>query len=208
MSSAGEVGPAVGAGGPALAGGGQQERDPRVERSRRVILAAALDLLAEVGCGNMTMEAVAARAGVGKSTVYRHWSGKLELVEDAIRTLKNVVSSPSGGCVRDRVTALLVQIATGMADSAWSSCLPAIIDAAERDPEVLDIHRRLARERRQVLVDLLAEGVETGEVPGDLDLEVLAECLVGPIIMRRLLLHEPFDPAGVPALVAQVLPPP
>jgi TetR/AcrR family transcriptional regulator, regulator of autoinduction and epiphytic fitness len=183
------------------------ELDPRVERSRRVILGAALDLLGEVGCGAMTMEAVAARAGVGKSTVYRHWPGKLELIEDAISTLKTSVRLPTEGSVRERVTALLRQVATGMADSAWSTCLPAIIDAAERDPEVLAIHRRIALERRQLLVDLLAEGVVSGEVAADLDLHVLAECLIGPIVIRRLLLHEPFDPAGVPALVDQVLPP-
>ena len=176
-----------------------------MERSRRVILAAALDLLAEVGCGAMTMEAIAARAGVGKSTVYRHWPGKLELVEDAIRTLKPVVTPPDFGSVRERVTALLVQVAIGLADSTWSSCLPAIIDAAERDPQVMAIHQRLARERRQMLVDLLAEGVEAGEVAGDVDLYMLSESLIGPIVMRRLLLHEPFDPAGVPALVNQVL---
>jgi len=161
--------------------------------------------MAEVGCGDLTMEAVAARAGVGKSTVYRHWSGKLDLVEDAIRTLKPLVSAPRGGSVRERVTALLVQIATGMADSTWSSCLPAIIDAAERDPEVLVVHQRIARDRRQILVDLLAEGVATGEVAAEVDLHILAECLFGPIVVRRLLLHEPFDPAQVPALVAQVL---
>src|SRR5262245_19919967 len=62
--------------------------DPRVERSRRVILEAVLEELGEVGYGPMTIERVAARAGVGKSTVYRHWPGKLELVEDAFRTLK------------------------------------------------------------------------------------------------------------------------
>jgi len=161
--------------------------------------------MAEVGCGGITMEAVAARAGVGKSTVYRQWPGKLDLVEDAIRTLKTGVVPPDSGTVRERVTGLLVQIARGMADSTWSSCLPAIIDAAERDPEVLLIHRRIARERRQVLVDLLAEGVETGEVAGDVDLCLLAECLIGPIVVRRLLLHEPFDPAAVPALVDQLL---
>ncbi len=186
---------------------GGAELDPRVERSRRVILAAALDLLADVGCGGLTMEAVAARAGVGKSTVYRHWPrGKLELIEDAIRTLKTNVTLPTGGSVRERVTALLVTVATGMADSAWSSCLPAIIDAAERDPEILAIHRRVAVERRQVLVDLLAEGVETGEISREVDIGILAECLFGPIVVRRLLLHEPFPPTAVPALVDQVMP--
>lgn len=152
------------------------------------------------------MEAVAARAGVGKSTIYRHWPGKLELIEDAIRTLKTKVTLPTGGSVRERVVALLVTVATGMADSTWSSCLPAIIEAAERDPEILAIHRRVAIERRQVLVDLLVEGMEVGEIAAGADVGLLAECLIGPIVVRRLLLHEPFPPDSVPALVDQVLP--
>ncbi len=170
-----------------------------------MILAAALDLLAEVGCGGITMEAVAARAGVGRSTVYRHWPDKLALIEDAIRTLKPVIPAPSGASVRQRVIGLLQGVAAGLADTTWASCLPAIIDAAERDPGVLAIHRRLAGERRQILVDLLDEGVRTGEVAAGVDLTMLAECLIGPLVFRRLLLHEPFDPAAVPTLVDQLL---
>ena len=184
-----------------------RDPDPRIERSRRLILSAALELLGEVGYGSLTIEGVAARAGVGKSTIYRHWPGRLELVEDAIRLLKADVSSPAGGPVRDRVVALLQSVATSLADSTWSRCLPAIIDAAERDPEVLAIHRRLACERREVLVGLLAEGVATGEIAAGTDLCLLAETLVGPIIVRRLLFHEPFDPEAVPRLVDQVIPP-
>lgn len=182
------------------------EPDPRVERSQRVILSAALELLGETGYGGLTVEAVAARAGVGKSTIYRHWPGKLELVEDAVRSLKAGIVCPAGGSVRDRVTGLLQCVATGMADSTWSTCLPAIIDAAERDPEVLAIHRRVSLERRQILIDLLTEGVANGEIAADVDVGLLAECLVGPIMIRRLLLHEPFDPADVPRLVAALLP--
>ena len=133
-----------------------REPDPRVERSRHVIFSAALELMGEVGYGGLTIEAVAARAGVGKSTIYRHWSGKLELVEDAIRTLKLSSIEHTAGSVRDRLVEILTELAVNMADSTWSSCLPAIIEAAERDPEVLTIHRRLAYERRQQLVDLLA----------------------------------------------------
>lgn len=184
-----------------------RDLDPRVERSRRIILSAALEVMGEVGYGSLTIEAVAARAGVGKSTIYRHWSGKLELVEDAIRTLKAPFSVPQEGSVRERVVAMLRQFACSMADSTWSNCLPAIIEASERDPEVLNVHRRLASERRQALVSLLAEGVATGEVPSDVNLDLLADCLAGPIITRRLL-REPLDPALVPALVAQVMPEP
>ncbi|MGH9149490.1 MAG: TetR/AcrR family transcriptional regulator [Acidimicrobiales bacterium] len=179
--------------------------DPRVARSRQVVLEAALAVLGGVGYGGLTIEAVAARAGVGKSTIYRHWSGKADLVEDAVRSLKAPIAAPGTGTVRDRVVALLRQISAAMAGSTWSSCLPAIIDAAERDPEMLAIHARLARERRQVLVDLLAEGVAAGEVRAGLDLELVADCLVGPLLARRLLLHEPLAPGAAPALVAQVL---
>ena len=191
---------------PAFAEG--RDVDPRVERSRTVILSAALDELGDAGYGGLTIEAVAARAGVGKSTIYRHWSGKLDLVEDAIRSLKAVLVPPSGGSARERVVELLRQVATAVADSTWSTCLPAIIDAAERDPEVLAVHRRLTFERRQILVDLLADGVAAGEFESDGDLNLLAECLIGPIMVRRLLFHEAFDPEAVPALVDLVLRPP
>ena len=179
--------------------------DPRVDRSRRVILSAALEVLGEVGYGGLTIEAVAARAGAGKSTIYRHWAGKLELVEDAIRTLRADFEAPATGPVRERVAGLLCQVAARLADSTWSSCLPAIIDAAERDAEVMVIHRRFSAERLQVLVDLLAGGVATGELAGDLDPHLAAECLIGTLMVRRLFLHEPFDPAAVPGLVRQVL---
>ena len=165
-------------------------------------------MLGEVGYGGLTIEGVAARAGVGKSTIYRHWPGKLELVEDAFRLLKPDVAAPAVGCVRDQLVALLERVAASLATSTWSRCLPAIVDAAERDPEVLAIHRRLACDRRAGLVGLLAEGVATGEVPADADLNLLAESLVGPIIVRRLLFHEPFDPSEVRRLVDQVMPPP
>lgn len=181
--------------------------DPRIERSRRLILAAALDLLGEVGYGGLTIEGVAARAGVGKSTIYRHWESRPELVEDAVRLLKADLVLPVEGPARGRIVALLQQVAVALADSEWSRCLPAIIDAAERDPEMLDIHRRLSCERRQILVGLLAEAVTAGEIDAGADLGLLAEVLVGPIIVRRLLFHEPFDPAEVPRLVDQVLPP-
>lgn len=184
------------------------EVDPRVERSRRVVLAAALDLLGEVGYGGLTVEAVAARAGVGKSTVYRHWTGKLDLVEDAVRTLKAPILPPTEGTVRERITALLTQVAAAMADSTWSSCLPAIVEASARDDDVREVHCRLSRERRQVMVDLLAEGVASGEIPADVDLDLLSEVLIGPLVVRRLMLHDPLDPAQVPAVVELVLGPP
>jgi AcrR family transcriptional regulator len=180
--------------------------DPRVERSRRIILEAVLEELGDVGYGTMTIEGVAARAGVGKSTIYRHWPGKLELVEDAFRTLKAAVTVPEGGTFRDRVVGIIEQVASLIAASTYSACMPALIDAAERDPRVRDFHMRFSGERRAVLVELLRSGVESGDLRPDSDPELLADALVGPIILRRLMLPEPCDPSLVPRLVDQILP--
>ena len=193
-------------------------RDPRPTRSPNpipassgraaIILEAVLDELGAVGYGALTIEGVAARAGVGKSTIYRHWSGKLDLVEDAFRTLKAPVQAPEEGTLRDRVTGLLEQVACLVEDSTFSACMPALIEAAEHDPQVRDLHIRASAERRAVLIDLLREGIEKGELPSDADPELLGDALVGPILLRRLMLYEPLDPAIVPKLVDQLLPSP
>jgi len=182
------------------------EEDPRVERSRRVILEAVLDELGAVGYGTLTIEAVAARAGVGKSTIYRHWPGKLELVEDAFRTLKAPVTVSETGTLREKVVGVIEQIACLVEQSTYSACMPALIEAAERDPQVRDFHCRFSAERRAVLVDLLRDAVDTGELPPGTGPELLADALVGPILLRRLMLGQPVGPAIAPELVDQLLP--
>ena len=182
------------------------DQDPRIERSRRVILEAALEELGVVGYGALTIESVAARAGVGKSTIYRHWAGKLALVEDAFRTLKAQALVPEAGAVRDRVIAFLEQVAGLVVESTYSACMPALIEAAERDPQVREFHCAFSSERLAVLADVLRDAIASGELPADADPELLADALVGPIVMRRLMFAEPFDPKQVPALVDQVLP--
>ena len=186
--------------------GAAAELDPRVERSRRVILGAVLDELGDVGYGALTIEAVAARAGVGKSTIYRHWPGKLELVEDAFRTLKAPVAVPDQGSLRERVVAVIEQVACLVAESTYSTCMPALIDAAERDPNVRDFHSRFSAERRGALVGLLRDAVQSGELPATTDPELLADALVGPILLRRLMLAQPVGPEIARALVDQLLP--
>jgi hypothetical protein len=84
--------------------------------------------------------------------------------------------------------------------------MPALIDAAERDPQVRAFHCEFSRERRAGLVDFLRDAVDAGDLPKEADPELLADALVGPIVMRRLMFFEPFDPDQVPELVDQVLP--
>ena len=182
--------------------------DPRIERSQRVVRQAALTELAEAGYGGFRIESVAQRAGVGKSTIYRHWGSKLALIEDALETL-NQQPGPDvgGGTPRERVAQLLRHLAVVFIDSTFSACVPALVHAAEREVSVRDFLHRYSARRRQALVDAIADGVARGDFPPDLDADLASLALSGPIFYRRLMTGEPFDPAGVPALIDTVLGP-
>lgn len=180
--------------------------DPRVERSRRVILEAALAELGQRGYGAFAIESVAARAGVGKSTIYRHWPGKLALISDAFQTLNvQPAARDEGGTPRERVTRLMYHLAEGAIDSPFAACVPALVDAAERDPEVRRFFHAYNNQRRRRLVEVIAEGIAAGDFPATLDPEIAALALVGPIFYRRLMTHQPFDPPCVDTLIDTVL---
>lgn len=187
------------------------EVDPRVERSRELVLTAALDLLGEVGYGALTVEAVAARSGVAKSTVYRHWGGKLELVADAFVELKReAFEPPPPGPMRERVIHLLQRAVSKQRDPQWraAACVPALIEAAAHCEEVAAVSRMLAERGARPLIDVLDDGMAAGELPAGTDTGVLADALVGPIALRHLFHRPPIDPEAIPGLVDLILPPP
>ena len=179
--------------------------DPRVERSRQVICDATLDELADVGYGAMTIESIAKRAGVGKATIYRHWNGKLDLVESALDHLKADFAVPTEGTARERITELLRWLAGYLADSRLSSCMPALVSAAQYDDAVRAFHHRFTAERRQVMIELVEDGMRSGELPDGLDPQLVAEALAGPLFYRRLMTPTPFPPDEVGEIVALVL---
>jgi TetR/AcrR family transcriptional regulator, regulator of autoinduction and epiphytic fitness len=180
--------------------------DPRIERSRMVILRAAVEELAAVGYGGVTIESIAARAGVGKSTIYRHWPDKLDLIADAFETFHEQMVPDLGELsVRESVALLLWHVAQVVVDSTFSRCIPALIEGAERDPRVREFHHRYSAERRQALIDLIARGVRDGEVGADVDPELATSALLGAIFYRRLMTARPLDPDDASRLVDLVL---
>jgi AcrR family transcriptional regulator len=180
--------------------------DPRVERSRRVILEATLDELGEVGYGALAIESVARRAGVGKATVYRHWPGKLALVADAVVQLKPAHDLDDSGPLRERIVRLLRSLTCIVTETRWARCMPALIEAASRDESVRCFHHAFTSERRGDLVGLIDEGKATGVLAADLDSVLVAELLAGPIFYRRLMTAAPFPADRVDELVDRVLP--
>ena len=182
--------------------------DPRVERSRHVILEAALAELGQVGYGAFTIESVAARAGVGKSTIYRHWPDKLGLIADAFQTFHRE-SGPdiANGTARARVERVVRHVAEVVAGSTFSACIPALIDAAERDRDLRRFHYRFQREARRPLIGLIADGIARREFRAEIVPELAAVALLGAIFYRRLMSGEPLGPERAPELVTTVLGP-
>jgi TetR/AcrR family transcriptional regulator, regulator of autoinduction and epiphytic fitness len=171
-----------------------------------VILEAAVDELAEVGYGGVTIESVAARAGVGKSTIYRHWPDKLALIADAFETFHvQMVPDIGDRSAREAVETLLSHVAEVVLDSTWSRCIPALIEGAERDQRVREFHHLYSAERRQALINVIARGIEQGEFRRGLDPELATVALLGVIFYRRLMTEEPLAPDGAGELVELIL---
>ncbi len=154
------------------------------------------------------MESVAARAGVGRSTLYRHWPDKAALIADALETL-NVQPNPdrelASGTARQRVELLLGHLVRALTDSPVAACVPALIHATETDAAVREFFHRYSAARRHRLTDAIAAGVRDGQFPARIDAEAASVALSGAVFYRRLMTAEVLDEAFVAELIDTVL---
>ena len=178
---------------------------PRVERSKAAILEATLDLLAEEGVGGLTVDAVAARAGVGKATVYRHWSSRAELIVDAISSLVTDDEDLDRGSLRDDLQAAYGRICNVCSTGVMSRVLPTLAEAAARDPELATVHKDFVARRRRHLMAAIERAAARGELRPGLDPSIVADLVAGPMFYKKLVHHEPPDPAYATALLDLVM---
>lgn len=163
-----------------------------------------------MGYAGFRMEAVAARAGVGRSTVYRHWPDKAALIADALETL-NVQPNPArelvSGTARQRVALLLNHLARALTDSPVSACIPALVHATENDAGIRDFFHAYSAQRRQRLTDTIAAGLADGQFPATIDPEAASVALSGALFYRRLMTSDALDAEFISSLIDTVLGP-
>jgi AcrR family transcriptional regulator len=156
---------------------------PRSEQVEAAIVSAATGLLAEVGYQAMTIEAIAARAGVAKTTVYRRWDGKDELVLEVLSRLKGPVGSPLGESVRDDLVLLLGRVRAQWLDGLHGRLLQRLsAEAADRPEFFRAYRRRLVAPRQAVIAQVLQRGVDEGLIAAGTDLDWVRDLLVAPIL--------------------------
>lgn len=185
----------------------QDALDPRVTRTRQVVLAAVLEELAEVGHGQFTIESVAARCGVGKSTIYRHWAGKPQLIIEAMHTLNTQPAPEPDGSPRERIRQLLHHLGHVLTEGRLAPAIPALIEAAERDPELRVLLNDYTTDRRRALVDAVTLAINAGEIHGTIDPELAAHALSGAIFYARLMTSTPMTERAIDELLTTVLGP-
>ena len=176
--------------------------DGRVRRSRDRVLTTAFALLSESGVGGFTVDEVARRSGVAKTTIYRQWPTREALVLDACSRITAEQDVPDTGSLTGDVTAILTTIARLLSTARWSSVLPSIVDAAERDPEFADVHRGIQLGHGAPLRTALARAVDRGELPATVDCSSMVAALLGPLFYRRWFSREPLDDRFVMSIVA------
>ena len=164
---------------------------PRREDVDAAILDATIDELEEHGYGAVNIEAVAARAGVAKTTVYRRWPSKDELVFDAISKLKGPIPQVPGRGLREDLMYLMERIRRSWVNSRHGRIMRQLSAEGTRNPELYQAFRdRLVAPRQAVMFAVLRKGVEDGEIRADVDLQWVIDLLVAPV-MVAVLTHRP-----------------
>jgi len=189
------------------AGPGQRRPGrPRSERAERAIIDAALSVFAESGPEGLCIETVAARAGVGKATIYRRWQGKEELLLDAIGTLATPLPEPAGRSVREDLVTLLAAMRDSVADPRRAREFALLLGEGAKYPRLMARYvETMLEPRREVIRSVLRRGVATGELRASTDIEAALSMLTGAILARGKYDRASMPPGYVERVVDELL---
>lgn len=187
--------------GQAPAARGDAGVDERVRRSRESVLRITSELLNETGLGAFTVDEVSRRSGVAKTTIYRHWPTRTDLIIDACSQISTTHEAPDTGSFEGDVTALLTNMAALLRTANWSSVMPSIIDEAERDPRIAEVHSRIQMGHTAPFQQIIKRAIVKGELPKNTNVAAVIASLLGPLFYRRWFSREPLDAPFVKGVV-------
>jgi AcrR family transcriptional regulator len=179
----------------------------RSEKSRRAVLSAALELLHETGYAALTVEAIAARAGVGKQTIYRWWPGKGAVILDAMGDAAPAAPAlPDTGDIDADLRAVVRAIVAELADPRLSATTRALtIETLTSDALAEQVRDRVLRPQLDAVKDRLRAAQDAGQVRPGIDLDQAVELFVGPAYHRWLLRTGPLTDAYADTLTTLAL---
>ena len=179
---------------------------PRSLEADEAILDAATGLFIELGYDGLTVEGVAARAGVGKTTIYRRYPSKPDLVMAAAERMcaqKGPVADT--GSLRGDLLATAKSYRRLLTSTDAGRAIPATVAAAARNEELSRAHREFIARRRATSATIVHRAIDRGEVPADVDVDLVVDLVSAPLFYRVLVSGDPVDDAFIERLVSTVL---
>ncbi|MEU1602571.1 TetR/AcrR family transcriptional regulator [Micromonospora matsumotoense] len=172
----------------------------------RAIRRALMQELAAVGYGRLSIEAVARRAGVSKTAIYRRWSSKLDLViETVVAAAGSKLPALDTGSLRGDLTLLFQVVAHALRHPLASQIIPDLLAEAARNPTIDETLQQLLRAKQQEIGGrLISLAVERGELPADTDADAAVDLVVGPLYWRLAIARTPLTPTYLEQLVESV----
>jgi AcrR family transcriptional regulator len=181
-----------------------RDASERVERSKKLVLATTYNLMTEVGLSGVSVDEVARRSGVAKTTIYRHWPSRSSLLLEACHQLSAKLQAPDSGSLKGDLEMLATAI-VGILRSPRSTVLPSIIDAGERDEELAQLQSREFCGMADVFRAVIQRGKQRGELPSRENTEELILAILGPLFFRRWFSRERLDETVARRVVARAL---
>jgi AcrR family transcriptional regulator len=179
---------------------------PRSAAAHAAILDAVIPMIQEVGYDAFSMEALAARSGVSKATIYRHWGSKEDLAVEAAHRFVARIATPDTGSLRGDLVAALVSDATLHSDPQTPALLASLAAAMARSPRIAEAVRGgFVFSREQALVAILTRAIARRELRANLDIPLAVQMCAGTLLYRTLIAGERSDAGLVRRLVDMLL---
>jgi len=179
--------------------------DPRVAHTRAVVLEATVAILADSGFERLTVEAVAERSGVARSTIYRNWPERSQLLIDAFKSMCAFPEIPDLGSMEAELRFLASELSSGLQDVGWASALPSLVGAAHHDPALTEAQRLFSERRRAATGVIFERAAVRGELSSDRLPGELAEFFAARFFFRFLMTRSPIDDDFIDSQIRAVL---
>ena len=179
---------------------------PRSAVADAAILDAATELFCDLGYEGLSFEGVAAKAGVGKTTIYRRYPTKLDLVMAVNGCLSaGMPPEPNTGSLRSDLLVIARNFHTMLSQTDAGRAIPKVLAAKLANPELARAHEAFVASRRDVTIGVIRRGIERSDLPADADATVIADLMTGALFLRVFVTGQPVTTRYLEALVDQIL---
>ena len=178
-----------------------EPEDPRINRTRAAVYRCGLDLLFESGTDGITHATLAAATGMSRTTLYKHWPTRVELLIDICNQIEPGHGAEPTGDTRADLVTMVNDVAASLGEPHVRRAFSALLAQAQSDPEALEVSNALSGDGLASLAAILDAAVVAGQLPANIDSQQAAGRLLGPVVFAALVTHRTMAVGEAEAIV-------